>query len=114
MASEAQNQAQTTEETLFGLSRGAIVLLTGVVLEGAIVAIGVWASTWYRLNTALFDASFQAMSVAFMVYLMVLVAVPILIAVFEKKHQFSFIAVFVFTWLGFIFVFLLFNEFPLV
>jgi hypothetical protein len=108
------NLNPSEKSSLGGLSQSAVVLLIGVGMEAACVAVGVWITSWYRLNTALFNASMAGLSLDIMCYLGLLCAVPAVLYYLDKESSFRNIAIFLFTWIGFIFVFVAFSSIPLI
>lgn len=101
------------EPSLGDLSQSSVVLLIGVGLEAACAAVGIWITSWYRLSTALFNASMSALTLDIVCYLGLLVAVPAALNSMDSESSFDNIALFVFTWIGFIFVFVAFSSIPL-
>ena len=101
------------ETSLGDLSRSSVVLLIGVGFEAACAAVGIWVTSWYRLNTALFNASMSALTLDIVCYLGLLVTVPVVLNSMDSESSFDNIAIFLFTWIGFIFVFVAFSSVPL-
>jgi hypothetical protein len=107
------NTSQQSATSLGGLRPSSVVLLIGIGFEAACAAVGVWITSWYRLNTALFDASMNCLGMDFLCYLALLIIVPLALSYVEKESEFRNIAIFLFSWIAFIFVFLAFNSIPL-
>ena len=100
------------EQSLFGLSRGAVLLIIGIGFEAALTGIGVWITTWYRLNINLFDAAMSYLVPDFVCYLVLLVAFPLAINELAPT-KFDYTVLFVFSWIAFIFVFIFLSSMPL-
>ena len=88
--------------------------MIGIGFEAACAAVGVWVTTWYRLNTALFNASMGALMLVIACYFGLLFAVPLILYSVDKESSFETIAIFLFTWIAFIFVFVAFSQVPLI
>src|SRR5579863_2385870 len=88
MAGHRMNSTGAPRNPLGGLRPSSVVLLLGVMVEAACVAVGVWITTWYRLNTALFDASFTYMSLDFIFYLGLLIVVPVALSYIDGTNRF--------------------------
>lgn len=91
-------------EMHYGIRSDSLVLLIGIGLEAASVAIGDWITTWYSSGKASFDVTMNYLMLDLMFYLVLLIIVPAALSSLRS------IALFLFTWIVFIFVFAQFSS----